>query len=331
MPKARMLLTILGTAALVAAPVSIVPAFVGFDAAYAKNGGEGGKGNGGGNGNGGDRGNSGDRGNAGKSGEAGGKKSGSQSAASTGETGVSGKSKGKPTVTAAETTKKSNRGSIASQLKGLNAAHASAQAFANASPNSKVGQLRAYAEANNAALAAEDAAAAAAAEVARLAGLTPEEAALEFPDPVGYDQAAYDSALAEAQAAAEISGDLTEVERLQNLSAEERATSYPSDWDPAAAQAEAVAEATAAQAAADAAAAEALEQRPAAGDEARHHDRRRADLVVVAADDVAADQLGASAQGGDPGRRHRPAAGRALAVQHRGASVGRALEPLVFH
>lgn len=256
MPKARMLLTILGTAALVAAPVTIAPAFVGFDAAYAKNGGEGGKGNGGGNGNGngGDRGNS---GNAGKSGEAGGKKSGSQSAASTGDTGVSGKTTGKPTVTASGTTKKSNHGALASQLKGLNAAHASAQAFANASPNSKVGQLRAYAEANNAALAAEDAAAAAAAEVARLAGLTPEEAALEFPDPVGYDQAAYDSALAEAQAAAEISGDLTEVERLQNLSAEERATSYPSDWDPAAAQAEAVAEATAAQAAADAAAAEA--------------------------------------------------------------------------
>lgn len=247
MRKGRLILALLGTAALVAGPLSVGPSLVGFDAAYAKNGGEGGKGNGGegGKGNGGDR---------GKSGEAGGKKSGAERAASTGAgAGVSGKSKGKPTATASAAATKTNKGAIASQLKGLNAAHASAQAFANASPDSKVGQLRAYAEAHNAATAAQDAAAAAAAEVERLAALTPEEAALEFPDPVGYDQAAYDAALAEAQAAA----DLTEVERLQGLSTEDRATSYPSDWDPVAAQAEALAEATAAQTLADTAAAEA--------------------------------------------------------------------------
>jgi hypothetical protein len=39
---------------------------------------------------------------------------------------------------------KSPKGSLASKLGALNAAHASAQAFANASPNSRVGLIRAY-------------------------------------------------------------------------------------------------------------------------------------------------------------------------------------------
>ena len=39
---------------------------------------------------------------------------------------------------------KSNHGALASELKGLNAAHASEQAFANASPNSRVGRIAAY-------------------------------------------------------------------------------------------------------------------------------------------------------------------------------------------
>ena len=42
---------------------------------------------------------------------------------------------------------KSNHGALASELKGLNAAHASEQAFANASPNSRVGRIAAYRDA----------------------------------------------------------------------------------------------------------------------------------------------------------------------------------------
>jgi hypothetical protein len=57
--------------------------------------------------------------------------------------------------------KKENHGSTASKLGALNAAHASDTALANASPNSRVGKIAAYKEAEIAAKAAEADAAAA--------------------------------------------------------------------------------------------------------------------------------------------------------------------------
>ena len=53
---------------------------------------------------------------------------------------------------------KNAHGKLASKMGALNAAHASAQAFANASPNSRVGRIRAYYEANREAMASQDAA-----------------------------------------------------------------------------------------------------------------------------------------------------------------------------
>ena len=50
---------------------------------------------------------------------------------------------------------KTNHGALASELKGLNAAHASPTALANASPNSQVGRIAAYAAAVNAVAEAE--------------------------------------------------------------------------------------------------------------------------------------------------------------------------------
>jgi hypothetical protein len=55
--------------------------------------------------------------------------------------------------------KKENHGSTASKLGALNAAHASDTALANASPNSRVGKIAAYKEAELAAKAAAEAAA----------------------------------------------------------------------------------------------------------------------------------------------------------------------------
>jgi hypothetical protein len=49
-----------------------------------------------------------------------------------------------------------NHGAIASSLGALNAAHASAEAFANASPNSEIGRIKAYYLANQTALASQD-------------------------------------------------------------------------------------------------------------------------------------------------------------------------------
>ena len=60
-------------------------------------------------------------------------------------------------------TEKKAKTNIASKLGALNAAHASAKALANASPNSRVGKIAAYRDANAASVtAAEDAAEAAA-------------------------------------------------------------------------------------------------------------------------------------------------------------------------
>jgi hypothetical protein len=54
----------------------------------------------------------------------------------------------------AEKPTKLNHGSITSQLGALNAAHASAKAFANASPNSRIGKIKAYYIANQLAVTA---------------------------------------------------------------------------------------------------------------------------------------------------------------------------------
>ena len=91
-----------------------------LDQAYAGNG------NGNGNGNGGQHG------------------GGGHDRSGAGSRGASGQTRTKP----------ASNGAIASELKGLNAYHASAQAFANAAPNSQVGRLAAY---RNSAIAAQDA------------------------------------------------------------------------------------------------------------------------------------------------------------------------------
>ena len=61
----------------------------------------------------------------------------------------------KAQVAKTEKAAKLNHGSIASQLGALNAAHASAKAFANASPNSRIGKIKAYYMANQLALTAK--------------------------------------------------------------------------------------------------------------------------------------------------------------------------------
>jgi hypothetical protein len=92
---------------------------------------------GGGNGNDGDRGNGGDRGNSGDRGESGEDgNSGNRGSDRNGE-------------------RPSNHGAVASELKGLNAAHANPTAMENAAPTSRVGQLAAY---KDAALASQEAA-----------------------------------------------------------------------------------------------------------------------------------------------------------------------------
>ena len=51
-----------------------------------------------------------------------------------------------------------SKGKLASKLGALNAAHASARAFPKASPNSRIGRIREYYEANQASIAAASAA-----------------------------------------------------------------------------------------------------------------------------------------------------------------------------
>lgn len=123
------------------------------DAAYAERGGNG-NGNGGGNGGGKDR----DRDNARGNGNGNG----------------------------------NGRGTIARELRGLNAANANQRALENASPNSMPGKLYAYQSEEIERRAAIDAAeaeeAAAQAEFDRLVGLTEDEVAAEFPDG-GYEDA----------------------------------------------------------------------------------------------------------------------------------------------
>ena len=110
-------------AALALGSTASVLTLVGADAAYAKNG------NGGGN--------------AGGNGGGKGKGAGAKSKGGTSGTGKSKKTKQNMRV-AATTSELTETGSVASQLKRLNAAHASLNAYANANPNSQVGKIATY-------------------------------------------------------------------------------------------------------------------------------------------------------------------------------------------
>lgn len=115
----RTALCALALASLIAGPLPALVAPDSFDAACAKGNG-GGKGGGGGGG--------------------GGKGNGRSA----------GKGKPEKAANAAvddEGVTKNNHGLLASELKGLNAAHASATAFANAAPDSQIGRIAAYQEA----------------------------------------------------------------------------------------------------------------------------------------------------------------------------------------
>jgi hypothetical protein len=123
--------------------------------------------------------------------------------------------------------KKENHGSTASKLGALNAAHASDTALANASPNSRVGKIAAYKEAELAAKATAEAAAEAEAvntagkdafdaadlnddgvldDAEKAAMTTDQQAAIEAAD-TNADGVIDDSDVADAQAAAEAAQD----------------------------------------------------------------------------------------------------------------------------
>lgn len=136
----------LGTAALMLSPLGTPFHQIGPDPAFAQGGNGGGNGGGKGGGNGGGGGE--------KAG--GGPNKGGSGASSNG----SGGGKSKATVETAsadpKVVVKPGKGSIASELKGLNAYHASAQAMANADPESQVGRIAAYRTAAGAAAGAAE-------------------------------------------------------------------------------------------------------------------------------------------------------------------------------
>lgn len=139
-------IALLGSVAVIAA-VSIP------DMAFAKSGNDGnGNGNGGGNGNGNGNGNGGGKangnGNGGnaKSTESGGEKSKSEKSKTKSDSAET--SKKSKTKASARTNRLADElGISASELGALNAAHANANAFKNASPNSRVGRIGAYRDA----------------------------------------------------------------------------------------------------------------------------------------------------------------------------------------
>lgn len=123
--------------------------------AIAKGGGGGGSGGDGGNGGGNSGGNGG--GNSGGNGNGGSNGSSSGNSKSDYAPGKSGQRSGEATKSASKaasnsakadgSSKVAGKGNVASDLKGLNAAHASLQAYANADPESRVGRIAAYREA----------------------------------------------------------------------------------------------------------------------------------------------------------------------------------------
>ncbi|WP_410350307.1 hypothetical protein [Yoonia sp.] len=87
------------------------------------------------------------------------------------------------------------RGAIASELRGLNAAHANPRAMENASPDSMPGKLYIYQQAQQEYAGLADAEADALAEYERLISLTEEEIAVAFPEG-GYEDAITDAEIA---------------------------------------------------------------------------------------------------------------------------------------
>lgn len=148
MTRSRILLAALGAAALSIAPLATQVPLIGATAALAKNGDGGGKG-------GGDRGGGGrEKGSEKGGGKANGKGGSDRSASSR-------KPDKAPAVEVASNVEapKNANGALHSELKGLNAVHASASALENAAPNSQVGRIAAYRDAALATIAAAEVAA----------------------------------------------------------------------------------------------------------------------------------------------------------------------------
>jgi hypothetical protein len=132
----------LGAAMLVAPTLSNLGSDSIYDSAFAAKGGNG-KGNGGGNGNGNGNGNGG---------------GGVNGASASGGIGNNGNGNGSGASASLTASGKTKTKSMTSQMGALNAAHASAQAFANPNPNSRVGRIKEAVLAQYAVVAAETAA-----------------------------------------------------------------------------------------------------------------------------------------------------------------------------
>lgn len=195
---------VLALSAFVLSPLAPALYVTGADMAYAK--GDKGGGNSGNKGNGG---NSASKSGNGKSG---------------GNTGNSGGAK----VTKASASAKNliepklNHGAVASELKGLNAAHANINALQNASPNSQVGRIATYKLALEGKEQLDTDVADARDALTALQNLTPEELAALYPnDGTLIDQAAYDAAVEAVAPGA------TSYDEIANLTDEEKIAAYP--------------------------------------------------------------------------------------------------------
>lgn len=244
MSLSRKVLLVLSVSALFMGPVAPVLHLTGFDTAFAKSekGGGGGKGGGSSKSEGKSGGSKSDTKSGGKSGGTSDEKSGEKSAAKSESKASekSGKSKGSKSksgntetaVASLDSDKQSKgskgKGAVASELKGLNAAHASANALANASADSRVGRIATYLKAMQTAdtLAGDLADDIEAAEAAIAALDTMDKEALTEAYPV-FDKAAYDAAVAAA------SGEPSDLETLQNMTPEEILAMGSVDYAPA--------------------------------------------------------------------------------------------------
>ncbi len=204
MIRAKTLVTAMALSALMLGPLAPISFEFGVAPAFAKGNGSG---NGGGNG-GGKGGNAGGRADNGKA-KAGGKAKGAGDVAkASAATAVTTTTDTASIVEPVEPAPNAH-GKMASELKGLNAFHASETAFANASPNSQVGRIAVYREAALGTIAAGDAAeeAAAALEQAAAALSASEQAQADLDQnysgrttaEIAADMAALDPAAAEYQ------------------------------------------------------------------------------------------------------------------------------------
>lgn len=197
-------IAVLALSAFVLSPFTPTLYITGADMAFAK----GDKGGG----------NSANKGNGGKSGN---KASNGKTASGNGNSGAAKITKATANANAL-IEPKSNHGAIASELKGLNAAHANINALRNASPNSQVGRIAAYKRALEQKDLLQSNVDAALEALAGLQTLTPEELAALYPnDGTLIDQTAYDAAVhAVAAGAASYDG-------LADLTEEEKIAAYP--------------------------------------------------------------------------------------------------------